>query len=200
MSFAKIAQELAALPIIAAVTFGIVALLGICQIFVWRRRKREDRILLAATEEEYRRWRNDLAADKKLSPIPTTLCLAEDEHCYYQTSATLIEPKSVRDTVHIGGAAHIAKGVAVGGGNSHSESHDEWRELSTGTLCVTNKRIIFDGDMHNRTVKLSSLISVCAEPRQVAVSTSGNKKTMLFSNLNGKIAGEVIRIVRNSAR
>ena len=85
-------------------------------------------------------------------------------------------------------------------GSSHSESHDEWRELSSGVLYVTNRRIIFDGEKHNRTVKLSTIMSVQAEPLSIAVSTTNRQKTLLFTNVNGKIAQGVINIVRNSAK
>ena len=114
--------------------------------------------------------------------------------------AKAMSEASVRDTSHLGGAMRVARGVAVLAGSSHSESHDEWRELSSGVLYVTNRRIIFDGEMHNRSIKLSTVMSLQAEPLSLAVSLSNRQKTVLFTGINGKIAQGVINIVRNSSR
>ena len=203
MFFAKVAhgqEEVLALMIVIPVIVCILAVMGICHMFARRKQRQQYQALLAATEAEYKRWRREVARAGRLQVVPAAVCLNDGESCYYKTSATLAEPRSVRDTSHLGGAVRVAKGITVLGGNSHSESHDEWRDLSSGTLYITNKRIIFDGEMHNRTVKLVSLISVVAEPRMIAVSTSSRQKTMLLTRLNGKIAQGVINILRNSIR
>ena len=197
--FAKMATETFTIVMIGAITVGIIAILFICQIFLWRRQNKRQQALIKAADSEYRSWRCNIYRSGKLSAIPTSICLGKGEHCYYKVSATLSEPKSIRKTTHFGGAVHVAKGVTLGGGNSISELHDEWRKISSGTLYVTNRRIIFDGDMQNRTVKLSELLSVLADARRIAISASNRQKTMLFSDLNGQIAHDIITILRKSA-
>lgn len=196
---AKINPDLVPLIIILMTTGGICIILFVCQLFIWRKKKKSRLKLLAEMDDEYASWRRNVARSRKLEPIQTSLCLGEHERCYYQSSATLLEPRSVRNTIHLGGGVRIAKGVVVGAGNSYSESHDEWRELSSGALCITNKRIIFDGEMYNRTVKLSTLTAVSAEQLKLAVSSSTRQRTMLFTGLNGKLACGIINILRNSA-
>ena len=197
--FAKMTQDAFALLVLAGVVSVIMAILGICQVFVLRRQKKQRLEQLALIDAEYKRWRREVTRTRKLSPVHTSVCLDDGERCYFQAYTMLSEPRAVRHTTHLGGAVHVAKGVTLGGGNSTSESHDEWRDLSQGMFCITNKRIIFDGDMHNRTVKLSALISVWAEPNRIAISTATRQKTMLFSNLNGQIARGIINILRNSS-
>lgn len=197
--FAKANQDLITILIIPIVTACICAILGVCQLCIWRKKKKSLQKLLVAMDSEYANWRRKVAIMRKLEPIQTSLCLNGNEQCYYQASAMLLEPRAVRNTMHLGGGLRVAKGIMVGGGNSYSQSHDEWRELSCGTLCITNKRIIFDGEMHDRAVKLSALTAVSAEPLKLAISSSTRQKTMLFTGLNGKLARGIITILRNSS-
>lgn len=198
MLFAKISTEILWLLLPVYIAGACVFVLGIIQIFLWRRQKKKAKELIAATEAEYKRWLQQLAESRQLQTIETPLCLSGNERCYYQSPATLCEPRSIRNTTHVGGGVHIAKGVTIGGANSITEIHDEWRELSKGMFYITNKRIIFDGDMYNRAASFSSMISVVAEPLRLAVSTTSRQKTMLFSNLNGKMAAGIIKILRSS--
>ena len=178
----------------------IVAVLAAIHFRTRRRQRRQYQELVAAADAEYRKWRHDVAVRRGLQVFDAEVSLEVGEHCHFKATATLAEPRAVRDTSHLGGAVRVARGVAVLAGSSHSESHDEWRELSSGVLYVTNRRIIFDGEKHNRTVKLSTIMSVQAEPLSIAVSTTNRQKTLLFTNVNGKIAQGVINIVRNSAK
>lgn len=178
----------------------IAAVLAAIHFRTRRRQRQQYQELVAAADAEYKRWRHDVAVRRGLRTFDTDVNMEAGERCHFKATATLAEPRSVRDTSHLGGAVRVARGVAVLAGSSHSESHDEWRELSSGVLYVTNRRIVFDGEMHNRTVKLSTVMSVQAEPLSVAVSTTNRQKTLLFTNVNGKIVQGVINIVRNSTK
>ena len=178
----------------------IVAVFAAIHVCTRRKQKRQYQELVAAADAEYKRWRHDVAVRRGLQTFDAEVSLEAGERCHYKTVATLAEPRAVRDTSHLGGAMRVAKGVAVLAGSSHSESHDEWRELSSGVLYVTNRRIIFDGEMHSRSIKLSTVMSLQAEPLSLAVSLSNRQKTVLFTGINGKIAQGVINIVRNSSR
>lgn len=181
----------------AAVIVAVFAAIHVC---TQRKRRRQYQELVAAADAEYKRWRHDVAVRRGLQTVEAEVNLEAGERCHFKTAATLAEPRAVRDTSHLGGAVRVAKGVAVLAGGSHSESHDEWRELSRGVLYVTNRRIIFDGEMHNRSIKLSTVMSLQAEPLSLAVSLSNRQKTVLFTGINGKIVQGVINIVRNSSR
>lgn len=91
----------------------------------------------------------------------------------------------------------IAKGITVGRGYSTSESHEEWRPISTGTLYITNKRIVFDGDMQDRSVGIDSLISVQVGDIQAAITSSSRQKTMVFDMLNGRVVGHAIELIQS---
>ena len=182
--------------------FAAVIVAALAAIHVWTKRKqqRQYQELLAAADAEYKRWRHGVAVRRGLQTVDAEVALEAGERCHFKATATLAEPRAVRNTAHLGGAVRVAKGVALLAGNSRSESHDEWRELSSGVLYITNRRIIFDGEMHNRSIKLSSVMSIQAEPLALAVSMSNRQKTVLFTHMNGKIAQGVINIVRNSAK
>ena len=177
-------------PIVALLAFGITY-----AIVQKRRRERIEKM----ANEQYSRWRAAMDQLDELPPRNIGLRLMDDEIGYLQVHATLCEPRSIRNSTHTGGAIRIAKGITIGRGYSSSESHEEWRQISPGMLYVTNKRIVFDGEMQNRTIKLKDLISVQTAITQVAISTSTRQKTMLFDNLNGQIVRDIIEFVASAA-
>ena len=144
---------------------------------------------------EYNAWRKRLLDNGRLLPLRNSDNLIRGEECYFAEQALLIEPRSVRKSSRGGVAFRATKGILIGGGTGTSESHDEWRTLSSGKLYITSKNIIFDGDMDNRTIKLSTLISAKADPCQIAISSKTYKKTSIFADLNGLIAGNIIKIL-----
>jgi hypothetical protein len=147
-------------------------------------------------EAEYKKWSTSVVINNGLKPIAADLCLQKGEQCFFADSAVLYEPVATRRSTHLGGGVRVARGVVIGGGGTISKSHDEWRELSSGTFYITNKRIFFDGDMHDRTIKMSALTSVQATLDEVAISSSTRQKTMVFSGINARIVKDTIRLIQ----
>ena len=177
-------------PIVALLAFGITYAI------VQRHRRK---LMEQRAAEQYQKWRASMERLGELPPCNIGLRLMSDETGYLKARATLCETRSVRNSTHTGGAIRIAKGITIGRGYSSSESHEEWRAITPGVLYVTNKRIVFDGEMQNRTIKLKDLISVQTAITQVAISTSTRQKTMLFDNLNGQIVRDIIEFVASAA-
>ena len=46
------------------------------------------------------------------------------------------------------------KGIFLGGSTGVSRKFDELREIDSGKLALTNKRVIFDGNFNARTIDL----------------------------------------------
>lgn len=164
-----------------------------------RRNAEELAVLKKRMDSEYKSWSTSVILNNGLKSITSDICLLSDERCFYSDEAVLYEPRSVRNSTHLGGGVRVAKGVMIGGGNSWSEYHDEWRALSSGILYITNKRIIFDGEMHDRTIKLAALTVVQAGIQELSISCSTRQKTMVFSGINARIAQDTIRLLQKAS-
>lgn len=144
---------------------------------------------------KYKRWLASVRANGGTLPIIRGLPihLTKGEEGYFcDTSAVLYEPRSVR-TGNVGGASfRVAKGVTIHSGGFSSESHDEWRETSRGTLYVTNKRIIFDGEMKNRVIPIADVMSVSAGYRNAVVNSHKLQRPVAFDSINGQIFAGVV--------
>jgi hypothetical protein len=98
------------------------------------------------------------------------------------------EPRAVRYTEgkYGGGSVRVAKGVTIrsGRGNSKSESVDEIRMIDTGTLVITNKRIVFSGNIKSINIDLNKLINLTPYSDGIATRRSNKQKTEYFTNTN----------------
>lgn len=181
-----------ALAVLALVVIWLVAGISIARRIISKSRTRARD---EAAKNEYSRWFDETARLGTLPRVDVSVSLGADETCYLARRATLCEPRAVRTSVHAGGAVRVARGVTVGAGHTTSESHDEWREISSGILYVTDRRIIFDGDMINRVIDLRKLLSVEASTRRLTVSCASRQNTMVFVGLNALIARAVIGMI-----
>lgn len=98
----------------------------------------------------------------------------EQAHCY--SGARLMEERAVRQST--GGAIRVTKGLYVG--RSKSESHGELRIIDSGSLLLTNKRLIFNGDMRNIEYRLDKIISVEEYKDAIEIGSSNRQKVQLF--------------------
>ena len=181
-----------AIAIVASVAILVVSI--ICLVSSFGRDRERTRQLDALADAQFQKWRSALeAADGYLQEIPLPINLQKGETGYFHaTSVTLCEPRAVRSGGYGGGSVRIAKGVSIHSGRFASESHDEWRAITTGNLYVTDKRIIFDGDMKNRVIKLEDVMSVAPGYRDACVNSSKLQKPIGFKNVNGQIFAAVV--------
>ena len=115
-----------------------------------------------------------------------------EEGFFCDNNAKLYELRSVRNG-NIGGASfRVAKGITVHSGGFRSESKDEWREISTGALYVTNKRIIFNGDKKTRIIKLSEVLSIDRNYQSAMVNSNKLQKPLIFGSINGQIFADIV--------
>jgi hypothetical protein len=179
------------------VVTAILAIIGITIVnnMVTRRR------LLKASQSairNYQLWRKDIAQNGgNIPPIKTDLLLDKDEQVFAYSVATLIEPRSVRHSTHTG-VGTVIKGIAIGQGYSTSSASDEWKVIAGGVLYATNKRLIFDGDTNDRSIKIKDIISVQAAALSIDISTSRRQKSMVFQTCHAMIFRDVIKATRES--
>lgn len=176
----------------ASVALLVLSIVGL----VWStvRGKARARQLDALADAQFKKWRNALeSADGYLPAVRLPINLQRGETGYfYATSVTLCEPRAVRSGSYGGGSVRVMKGVSIHSGRFASESHDEWRPITTGNLYVTDRRIVFDGQMKNRIIKLDEVMSVSTGYREVCVNSSKLQKPIGFKDVNGQIFAAVV--------
>ncbi len=179
------------IAVVVAIVFAALIVYTFQSIEREKQQQKIDQWMIA----QYQVWRKSTERRGYLPTRQVSLQLMNGEIGYMQHSAVLVETRSVRNSTHTGGAVRIAKGITLARGYSTSESHDEWRAISFGTLIITNQRVVFNGEMQNRTMKIKDILSVQAATTQIAISVSTRQKTMLFDGVNGLIVRDVINLV-----
>jgi len=140
-------------------------------------------------------WIENLKTNNRLQPVQTGMLLKDGETAYWEEDAKLLETRAVRQYQSGYTGFRLAKGVYVGGSKGYSTSSQEWQVVARGKLCITNQRIIFDGDSHDRNIPLKKVIAINANNYDsIEVSTETRQKSMIFSVKNGYIVALIIRI------
>ena len=181
--------------IIAAI---VVALFLVIVIFSFVKsciENRQNAELDSTANLNYMKWRSKVNREGGISSRKVNITLSKGESCYQSFAATLYEPRAVRVSRHGGYGVRATRRIGIFEGESRSESQDEWRAVCCGMLYITDKRIVFAGDMQNREIKLSELLSVDADSRSLIVRSSKRQKAMCFSGLNGQIARDTISMI-----
>ncbi len=107
-------------------------------------------------EEEARTYGRLPDITPKLASIP--IILGKEEIIHWAGEANFYEERAVRTSYSTGGSVRVAKGVWVRSGKTISSySHSEWKQVGTGTLFLTNKRILFAGQMRSLEHRLDKL-------------------------------------------
>ncbi|NLA39727.1 MAG: hypothetical protein GX882_10220, partial [Methanomicrobiales archaeon] len=101
---------------------------------------------------------------------------------------TLKEPRSVRKTYGGGGgpSIRIAKGVyfRTGGFASRSESHEEIKEIDSGTLTLTNRRLVFTGRKRTVNVPLGKIVGMEPYRDAIAINRDGKQRTEYYTGID----------------
>jgi len=101
---------------------------------------------------------------------------------------TLKEPRSVRTTYGGGGGPsfRIAKGVyfRTGGFAARSESHEEIKAIDSGTLTLTNRRVVFAGKKRTINFSLGKIVGMEPYRDGIAISRDGKQRTEYYTGLD----------------
>lgn len=136
-------------------------------------------------------WLQQLASGAGTIPsyVNSNVVPNPNETVVYAVSDVIFsEPRSVRETSgrYGGPSIRIAKGMTwrMGGFKSSSESHEELRNIDTGTLTITNKRLVFSGAVKNITVDLKKLVSLEPYEDGISISKEGKASPAYFTNID----------------
>lgn len=125
-----------------------------------------------------------------LPPIETAIVLKDGECAFFQEPSVLYESRSYR--VFGGGGTRVA-GVYIGGGAS--EAHERLRQIDSGTLILTNQRLVFDGQTQSRAVNVKDVISATPWSDAIEVSSSRRQKSQIYTVGNPLIWAPMIRLI-----
>ncbi len=137
-------------------------------------------IYMTEIEESFR--------DGSLAMGQPSIILKRNEVWIMDLSASLWEGRAVRTGGYAGTRVRIAKGVSVNVGGFKAESHQELREIDSGTFTLTNQRIVFSGGKRTLSINLNKIITVAPYlDRTIALSREGKQKTQYFQLPEGEI-------------
>ena len=81
-----------------------------------------------------------------------------------------------------------------------TRAFQEKQLIATGTLIVTNKRVIFLGDHQNRSYKMEQVLDCNSDEFYLSVAAEGNEKQMIFEVFDAAIFKGIINLVRSNYR
>ncbi len=176
-----------AIPIGLAVVVALIILVAVAN--AAQRRKHKERLFAEA-----RQFMQFVEHRKALAPVATNVILKSGETAFYSAPSALYETRAVRQYQSGSTGFRVAKGVYIGGTKGRSVSTQEWAQVDSGVLTVTNRRLIFDGGAADRTVTLGKVVSVESSLSGVEVSVEGRQKSMVFGAANPLVVAAIIRI------
>jgi hypothetical protein len=106
--------------------------------------------------------------------------LSPDEKPIILKHVNFFEERSVRRSTGSGMSFRLMRGVYYHTGAGVSFSTPQMMQVDTGHLIVTNKRLIFIGQMRSFEIPITRIINVAHGSNAIMVSASGNYKNKLF--------------------
>lgn len=160
--------------------------------FRWIKRAKARRIRdaeIRRQDEELRLFTEYAKAHNAFPTVETRVLLKDGEVAFYDEPSALYEKRAVRHYESGSLGIRIASGVYLGRTRGRSVSTQEWGKIDTGTLTITNRRIIFNGGGLDRNVMLAHVMAVEAWLDGVEISVENRQKGMCFGAKNPRLAG-----------
>ncbi len=92
--------------------------------------------------------------------------------------------------VYAGGGTRV-QGIYVGGGESSSVQ--ALKQLDSGTLTLTTKRLVFTGSMESRVIDIKDIVSVGALADAIEISAARKAKRQVYVVHNPVLWGALLR-------
>src|SRR5436190_3685409 len=167
---------------------GTVLVVGLVFVAIaaTKKPKRISQAKLAQLQAEAKDFFDKLTGTGKITVPDTSIMLGADETALLHEPSKLIEARATR--VYAGGGTRV-KGIYIGGGQS--TSIQSLKELDSGTLTLTTKRLVFTGSMESRVVNLKDIVSAqpVAGAGAIEISTAKRAKRQVYVVRNPIIWG-----------
>jgi hypothetical protein len=132
----------------------------------------------------------DKANKGNFTPPDTPLVLAVGEVALLNEQSELIEARATR--VYAGGGTRV-QGIYIGGGQSSSVQ--ALKQLDSGVLTLTTKRLVFTGSMESRVANVKDIVSVENYADAIEISTARKAKRQVYAVRNPMLWGALLRNV-----
>lgn len=124
-----------------------------------------------------------------LKTVSSPVILKKNEEAYLSLpNIKLSEPRAVRvsQSGGVGTSYRVAKGFTVhsGTGQSRSVSHEEIMGIDTGTLVITNKRLVFVGSKKSVNIDLKRILSINIFKDGISIQRENKQKIEYFIGTN----------------
>ena len=169
---------------------GAMVVVGVASAIANTVRKSKDRARVPLLAKEAADFFQRIGQTGTLPSPETPVILAEDEKACLHEHATLIEARSSRV---FGGAGTRIHGIWVGGGGSTPVQ--ALRQLDSGTLTLTNKRLVFNGSMESRVVDVRDIVSVEPFVDAIEITTKKRAKRQVYTVRNPFIWSEFVKMI-----
>lgn len=161
----------------------IVSIIFVGKKLVDKIKKRDQLSKMYDNVLEIKKYVEEFKKNKRTPTIKTSLILKNDEEAYLEDTVKLYEIRSASksDRLYIGG--RIMKGIFLGGSTGVSRKFDELREIDSGKLVLTNKRVVFDGNFNTRTIDLEKIISIEIYDDGFEIACEDKKQSQLYGGI-----------------
>jgi hypothetical protein len=132
------------------------------------------------------------------------ITLKKGEKCYYSQQIEWFELRKVTQRVDYSGLNYrikIAKGLSyrIGSIKPQRITSDEYKLIDSGTLYVTNKRLIFDGGLKNTNIPFSKILSIVPYSDAVGIEKDSGKSPVfkVYGDAN-LLTRYLVRVLKDS--
>ena len=175
--------------------FVLILVVGVVKAFNAEEKRKKLEAIAKKAYDEWR-WKLDNRYGGRLTEIGLGIYKQEGERGFFKALGVNLSEVSNIVNTSFGAVGTVGEYPAViGTGSSTASESDEWRVIATGSLYVTDRRIIFDGDKQNRIILLEDILSLSSTFLDISISASSQQKIMTFSGVNGKMLYDIITIL-----
>jgi hypothetical protein len=140
--------------------------------------------------------------NKPLPELDVDINLQKGEVCHHTEVVEWLEERTVTKSIRYGGPAvsiRIMKGVyyRAGGYNIEKVTAEEIKYIDSGTLYVTNKRIIFTGTKKNSNIRIDRILYIKPYSDAILVSKDSGKNPVFQVSGNAEILALILGRVIN---
>ena len=175
-------------------SFLIFVSLTVIALFLYWLKKNDKRVMETLIEDADA-FVDDVINSKRLPPISSHINLKIGEVAFLQCNSLLKETRNVR--YHRSGHAglRVMKGFYIGKTSGKSESQEELKSIDTGSLTLTNKRLVFNGSSNSRNILIPKIIAVNSFRHSILISSESRQKNMTFTVTNPLIWEFTIKLI-----
>jgi hypothetical protein len=179
-----------ALILVLGVVFLLVALIAASYVLP-ARRKRESSAHMEELKQEAQAYFE--RCEQNGFPAPATnLVLKRGEEALLDEESILFESRAYRVS---GGAGTRIGRVWVGGGVS--ESQQRLKQIDSGRVTLTTMRLVFDGSMENRSIRLADIMSVEQWADAIEIGSHKRAKSLILRVNNPWIWSNMVKQFAN---